>query len=174
MNKYIFFLLLFSIKILYATENQTWIKLTCFGPTTPRFQTSSGEIKFTDLLNIYFIQNSSTLPSIEDLRNQNIDRFSNINNRCHNLRIKKMDLSKFPSNKKWLDWDTDYQYAGFKMTKEIYDPRVCRKELQPCLQSSDCCKTNLYCDSITSSCANKFAVSNDEPQKKEAPKTGPQ
>lgn len=156
--------LIFTSSLAKADNKQTWIKLTCFGPTVPYVQNYPQTLKFSDLLDAYFLQTSKygLIATLEDLRDQNMDRFAMINDRCHTQRIRKMDLSNFPKSRVWLDWNTDYQYAGFKISIATSPVGICQKLHGPCLSTINCCKSssgklgskfqNPYCDPVTKSC----------------------
>lgn len=148
----------------YADNKKTWIKITCFGPTVPYKQNYPKKLKVEDIVSFYlpFISKFSIPASLEDIRDQNLDKFSSMNDRCHTLRLKKTDLSNLQSGAKWLDWNTDYMYAGFKFSFIYSQVGVCQKLNGPCLSTKDCCNSTkqkkLFCDVITNSCNYPFEI----------------
>jgi hypothetical protein len=122
-------ILILMISSVFADNQQTWIKLTCFGPITPLVQNSPSQLKFADLLDSFFlVQSTNNLPTLESVRNQHLDRFAQLNTRCHDIRLKKMDLSNLHKNYTWLDWGTDHQYAGFKLRVEKWPDKLLSKK----------------------------------------------
>lgn len=150
--------------LVLSDNRKTWIKITCFGPTVPLAQNYPSKLKIDDLESFYFpITSKFSIPnSLEDIRDQNFERFSSINDRCHSIRFQKTDISNLQNGKKFLDWNTDYMYAGLKFFIEYSQVGICQNLHGPCLNNLDCCNkksskvvngiNQLYCDNISQSC----------------------
>lgn len=171
--KKIFLIFLFFATTSWSTDDppkisipeDNWLKLTCFGSTTPIQSTVIKPVGISDLADFYFeLKNNENIPSVEDLRNAQIEKFSKMTTRCYEVRMKKMDFSTFPSNKVWQDWGTDYQYVGLRVESVSFSPKKCREKSQPCRKSSDCCGggRKLMCDVLTASCEKREGVSQEK------------
>lgn len=157
--KKILFAFLFISKLTYATDD--WMRVTCFGSVSPVQMIENRPPKIIDFASFYFqMQPNQNVPSIPDLRSTQSERFLKISAKCWDIRMQNIDFSNFPSNFSWLDWNTDPQYTGFKLSLVSYE-NVCRQKGEACRQNSDCCdKKSQTCNALSLSCES--LISDDQ------------